>query len=114
MLPVLIAMKLMQHAVNYRREDHARADQEYQSRVECVKAGKQLAVFRFRNIDGSHAAHQHRGIQKCVRPAGVLEVRVARHAGEERQHEQGERSGGVQQDALDEANAGDSARDGGV
>jgi len=88
--------------VHHRRDDLARADQEDQAPVQRIQTGEQLAPIRVRRVHGPLSAHEHGSIQECIAPWQVLEVRVASHPGQQREHEQGERGREVEQQSPDE------------
>ena len=80
----------MQHPVEHRSQRDADADQEYQTGVERIKTGKDLAGIGLRRIDRSHAAEQHGCIQEGIAPGQMLEVGVAGHSQQQReQHQRG-------------------------
>ena len=76
-------MEAVQDAVEDRREQDPRGENEQQAGVERVATGEDLATERHWIVDGAHPAEQHRGIEECVGGSQVLEEVVTRHPEQE-------------------------------
>src|SRR5438093_11058198 len=61
----------VQDAVEHRCKEEARHDQEHAARIQRIDPREQFAVVRKRRLYGTHAAEQHRGVEKRVAPREV-------------------------------------------
>src|ERR1700704_1004216 len=72
----LLPMDQMHDAVNHWCEEECRHNQKDAAGVEGENPGEHLARIRARRVHRSHAAEEHRGIQKSVAPGKALETFV--------------------------------------
>ena len=82
-------MESVKYPVNDRREDDAHHDDEHQAGVQRVHACEQLPWrAQILSFDRPHPAQKHGRIEECIQPGHVLVVRVADHAGKQRNPDQ--------------------------
>lgn len=101
----LIPVKLVQHAVQYRREYQPSGNQEHQACVQRVQTREQLTPIGSRGVDWPHSAQQHGGVEKRVAPGKSFEIAVPRHSKQKRAQHQSYRARDVPCEAPSEIGA---------
>ena len=75
-------MQLVQKTVNHRCKGNRGSHDQDHAAEQRVKALKKLAVNRGRRIKHAHARHDHRGVDKGIKPGDALQIVVPRHTGQ--------------------------------
>src|SRR5687768_8204803 len=102
----LVPVQGMDDAVDHRCQQEPRGRDHDQTAVEGVQTCEQLAVARYRLMDGAHPPKQHRRVQEGVEPGQPLEPDVPQHAGEERQATQADDEQRMHEEAPGEVAGG--------
>ena len=92
-------MKLVQRAVDDRREDDADDGDQREAAVKRVTAGKNFSGVGLQGSDRPHAGQDHRRVQKGIQPRHLFKAVITRHADAERQYDEQKSEAEVSGDA---------------
>ena len=93
-------MKLMQDAMDDRREHDAHDADEYQTTKERVGGGEYLCGVCFDEVHRSHASENHRGFEQRINPRQPTQPVVARDADEQDKRNDAKRHANRRRESL--------------
>lgn len=89
-------MEPVKRPVNDRCEDDAHHGDEHQSGIQRINAREELPrLAQACGLDRPHPAEKHGRVQECVEPRHLLVVLVANDSDKQRDPDQGQRQGGM-------------------
>ncbi len=98
----VVPMKSVKDAVDHRRENDTRDDEDDHAGVQRIEASEELPTRRYWRLDRPHATKEHRRVEKGVQPAEPFEIHVASHTYDQRAHEDQRRHPDVFREPLQE------------